>query len=93
MYEKLTNGIFLEVGGTSTDISCVKDGKVMVKYAEVGGHKTYLTSLDVRTVGIGGGSMMQVDGGKLKDVGPRSVHIAGLAYEVYACLLYTSRCV
>lgn len=84
MYEKLTDGIFLEVGGTSTDISCVKDGKVMVKYAEVGGHKTYLTSLDVRTVGIGGGSMMQITNGKLTEVGPRSVHIAGLAYEVYA---------
>lgn len=84
MYEKLTNGIFLEVGGTSTDISCVKDGKVMVKYAEVGGHKTYLTSLDVRTVGIGGGSMMQIENGKLSDVGPRSVHVAGLDYEVYS---------
>lgn len=84
MYEKLTDGIFLEVGGTSTDISCVKDGKVMVKYAEVGGHKTYLTSLDVRTVGIGGGSMMQISGGKLTEVGPRSAHIAGLSYEVYA---------
>lgn len=84
MYEKLTDGIFLEVGGTSTDISCVKDGKVMVKYAEVGGHKTYLTSLDVRTVGIGGGSMLQMLDGKLTEVGPRSVHIAGLNYEVYA---------
>ena len=84
MYEKLTDGIFLEVGGTSTDISCVKAGKVMVKYAEVGGHKTYLTSLDVRTVGIGGGSMVQIKNGKLVEVGPRSVHIAGLDYEVYS---------
>lgn len=84
MYEKLTDGIFLEVGGTSTDISAVKDGKVMIQYAEIGGHKTYLNSLDVRTVGIGGGSMVQISNGKASNVGPRSAHIAGLGYEVYA---------
>lgn len=83
MYEKLTDGLFFEVGGTSTDISCVKDGKVMIQYAEVGGHKTYLNSLDVRTVGIGGGSMVQIKDGKAADMGPRSAHIAGLDYEVY----------
>ncbi|MCL2080793.1 MAG: hydantoinase/oxoprolinase family protein [Oscillospiraceae bacterium] len=84
MYEKLTDGIFLEVGGTSTDISCVRDGSVMIQYAEVGGHKTYLNSLDVRTVGIGGGSMVVLRDGKAVDIGPRSAHIAKLAYEAYA---------
>lgn len=85
MYEKLTDGFFFEVGGTSTDISCVRDGKVMVRYAEVGGHKTYINSLDIHTVAIGGGSMIAVDeNGGMTGVGPRSAHIANLKYEAYA---------
>jgi N-methylhydantoinase A/oxoprolinase/acetone carboxylase beta subunit len=83
MSERVSEGIFLETGGTSTDISVIRRGKVMVRYAKVGGHDTYLSSLDVRTVGVGGGSMVRARAGKVTEVGPRSAHIAGLDYACF----------
>ncbi|MEU9750493.1 hydantoinase/oxoprolinase family protein [Streptomyces niveus] len=86
MQERVSEGLFLETGGTSTDISVVRRGKVAVRHATILGKTSYLSALDVRTVGVGGGSMVRIGGGKVTGVGPRSAHIAGLPYACYATL-------
>ncbi|MFB9903627.1 hydantoinase/oxoprolinase family protein [Allokutzneria oryzae] len=84
--ERISEGVFLETGGTSTDISVIRRGRVQIRHAKLGGRDTYLSSLDVRTVGVGGGSLIRLsaDRSSVADVGPRSAHIAGLSYACFA---------
>lgn len=83
LHENVTDGIFIEVGGTSADCSAIRAGMPQMRPARVGGHRTMLRTLDVRTLAIAGGSMIRTDGVRIVDVGPRSAHIAGMRYASF----------
>ncbi len=84
LYLKVTNGIFVEVGGTSTNICIIRNGKPEIRYVTVSNHPTCIRSMDVRILGVAGGSMVSLSSNRVSQVGPRSAHIAGLKYSCFA---------
>lgn len=81
---RLDDAIVIEVGGTSTNIAAVRRGRPGLSYVQVASHATALRSVDVRVLGVAGGSMLRVRRRGVYGVGPRSAHIAGC---VYSCFL------
>src|SRR5271167_3657021 len=67
------NLIPFDMGGTSTDISLIVDARASLAAARrVAGHTIALSSLDIASIGAGGGSIARVDAGGILHVGPES---------------------
>lgn len=65
--------VTFDMGGTSSDVSLVKDGEITrTTDGEIGGHPIATPMVDVTTVGSGGGSIAWVDAGGALRVGPES---------------------
>jgi N-methylhydantoinase A len=65
--------ITMDIGGTSTDVCLVRDGKpANANQRNIGGLPVRTASLDLHTIGAGGGSIAWVDAGGLPKVGPES---------------------
>lgn len=83
------DGLVLDMGGTTTDIANVCQGKVKIKNegAKVGGWHTRVQAVEVSTFGLGGDSRICLDqGGKIK-IGPEKVMPLCLAGKKYPHLV------
>ncbi len=67
------NLIAFDMGGTSTDISLIVAGEPqLARDRGVAGYRVSLPSLDIASIGAGGGSIARVDAGGILRVGPAS---------------------
>ena len=68
----LRNAIAFDMGGTTTDVCLIADGRAeSLSQRRLGGHPVRLPSVGVESIGAGGGSLARADGAALR-VGPDS---------------------
>ncbi len=70
--------IVVDIGGTTTDTASISAGRVQTceDGASVGGWRTHVRALDLRTCGLGGDSRVVLNRGEL-EIGPRRVAPVG----------------
>lgn len=80
----LDDFIMSDMGGTTTDIGVLVAGRPRVaeQGAEVAGWRTMVKAIDVKTIGLGGDSEVQLDFGGVLNIGPqRAVPISLLGQK------------
>jgi N-methylhydantoinase A len=80
----LPDGIVLECGGTSSNVSVVKHGRTVMRTLRVMRRPTSVRSVDSWVVGAAGGSLARLGRRRIQETGPRSAHVAGLPYACFA---------
>jgi N-methylhydantoinase A/oxoprolinase/acetone carboxylase beta subunit len=80
----LDEGLVLECGGTSSNVSIVKRGRAVLRTLRVMERPTAIRTVDSWVVGAAGGSMGRVARRRLVETGPRSAHVADLPYVCFA---------
>ncbi|MEY2442143.1 MAG: N-methylhydantoinase [bacterium] len=83
-FTQVADGVVVEIGGTSTNVAAIKSGQPKLSYVQVASHATALRALDVRVIGVAGGSILRGRKRGVYGVGPRSAHISGLSYACFA---------
>ncbi len=77
-----TNAIVVDMGGTTFDVSAIRDRQIVVSPESTFGYEMLgIPKIDVRSIGAGGGSIAWIDAGGLLRVGPHSAS----AYPGPAC--------
>ena len=77
--------IMSDMGGTTTDLGVLRDGRPLVAEhgAEVGGWRTMVKAIDVKTVGLGGDSEITIGLNGVIEVGPQRVATVSLLAHRY----------
>lgn len=85
----LDSFILSDMGGTTTDLGLLIDGRPQIRQegAEVGGWRTMVRAIDVRTIGLGGDSEITLHANGRIQVGPQRVAPVALVAARYPQVL------
>jgi N-methylhydantoinase A/oxoprolinase/acetone carboxylase beta subunit len=70
----ISDALVVDMGGTTTDTAALSSGLVSINEegSNVGGHRTHVKALDIRTIGLGGDSLIRYERAQFV-IGPKRV--------------------
>ena len=85
----IENGMMVDMGGTTTDIALLKNGKPKINEqgASVGGWLTRVKAADIATIGLGGDSYISVSKNRILNIGPQKVYPLSWITSIYPYIL------